>query len=673
MADIAIHGLDCLLGSYFAARFLQTCHDRIFYLAEPDGAIGQRAVLDPVIYASLRFYDKTAVVLSHQEIESRLRQIPGSFDALSATGIAALWCFTSPTFNRTSRATIDRLLSACNDYCIKEFNYVEFDVIGVVDELYKTQHAIGEPNREEAISAGQVAQYCRERSIPCRIFRTSLIAGSGHPALEHSSMLSRFLSILHSLKAEIEERLPQYFDFRTVRCFAPANATLNLISAIQASDLLLGISRNPATTGSCFSIVSPGNTRFSDLCERIGIAYSIGLLSVDDFTALNAVDRIFYERLVGLEQSLVRGALQPPATEAYRTAGLSLEDGAFDEDGQIVLFERLRRDQDEDLAAGKCRAEELPARLRRKTVIVHGSELTYYIGGEKGTPIVVLNALGQGLEYWYPLLDNLIGSHRVIIWEPRGTVAPLPPFGLADQVDDVDAILQHEAIESCHFVGWCTGPKVAINFYHRRPSAVRSMVFLNATFKCEGSPEELDSPYEHNLESLCRMLMRKPAIAASVMKTFTNLETEEADGLEGNDGEQASVNALSKTNFKLKPYIVAPFQTEETTRNYAQQLIDFWRCDVRPRAAEVEAPVLLIAAQYDRVATPAASQDACEFLPNARYVYLKGATHYCMYDQPKFVANLLITFFENPDSYSSPEPGENMVLHAAQDLMIQAG
>lgn len=670
MGDIAIHGIDCLLGSYFAARFLQTCHDGIFYLSEANDAAGQEEIVDSVLYASLRFPDKTTVVLSRQEIESRLRRVPGDF-GLPVAGVAALWCFTSSTFNRTTRATIDSLLSAEHRHRIKEFNFVEFDAIGVGDELNKTQLAAGELNSADKMSADQVAEDCRERGIPCRIFRTSLIAGSGHPALQHSSVFPRFVSVLHSLKAEIEERLPQYFDFRTLRCFAPATATVNLVSAIQASDLLLRISRSQTTSGSCYSIVSSGNTRFSDLCERIGIAYGLGLLSVNDFTALNAVDRVLHERLAGFELSLVGEALQPPSTEAYRVASLSREDAAFEEDDQIALFELLRRDQDEHLAARRRAAAELPARLGRKTIIAHGSELTYYLGGEKGTPIVVLNALGQGLEYWYPLLDNLICSHRVVIWEPRGTVAPSPPFGLAEQVDDVDAILQHEAIESCHLIAWCTGPKVAINFYLRRPSAIRSMVFLNATFKCQGSPEELDSPYEHNLESLCRMLARKPSLAASVMKNFSSLETEEPDGLEGNDGEQASVNALSQTNLELKPYIVAPFRTEETTRNYAHQLIDFWSCDIRPSAGAVKAPVLLIGAEYDRVATPAASQDACEFLPNARYLCLKKATHYCLYERPEFVARLLITFFENPGGFSSLEVGAGTVLQEAQHATVQ--
>jgi hypothetical protein len=210
--------------------------------------------------------------------------------------------------------------------------------------------------------------------------------------------------------------------------------------------------------------------------------------------------------------------MKPPNTQAS-TDDSSLEDPAFDEDGQIALFTLLRRDQDEALAARRAQAAELPSRLSRKTVTAHGSDLDYYVGGSTGDAVVVLNAFGQGLEYWYRLLNNLIQRHRVIIWEPRGTTAP-PPFGLAEQVDDLDAVLQQEGIENAHLIGWCTGPKVAIDFYLRRPAAVRSMVFLNSTFKCDGSPEELNSPYEQNVESLLRMLVKKHAMANTVKKTL---------------------------------------------------------------------------------------------------------------------------------------------------------
>ena len=56
-------------------------------------------------------------------------------------------------------------------------------------------------------------------------------------------------------------------------------------------------------------------------------------------------------------------------------------------------------------------------------------------------------------------------------------------------------------------------------------------------------------------------------------------------------------------------------------------------------------PVLLIGTEYDQVATPEASAAAATWFPDARYVHIRGATHYCLYDRPEFVAGLLEAFF----------------------------
>jgi pimeloyl-ACP methyl ester carboxylesterase len=178
------------------------------------------------------------------------------------------------------------------------------------------------------------------------------------------------------------------------------------------------------------------------------------------------------------------------------------------------------------------------------------------------------------------------------------------------------------------------------------------MVFLNGTLKCDGSPAEMDSPYEHNLESLCRLLVKKPAMAPFVRKTLNSREeANETEILKESDREKMSTRVLSLMNVDLRARVVAPFQTAETTLNYANQLVDFWSNDARPKASQVQVPVLLLSAEYDQVATPESSSLAAELFPWARHVHVKGATHYCLYDRPEFVAGLLTRFFAAPEAF----------------------
>jgi pimeloyl-ACP methyl ester carboxylesterase len=109
-------------------------------------------------------------------------------------------------------------------------------------------------------------------------------------------------------------------------------------------------------------------------------------------------------------------------------------------------------------------------------------------------------------------------------------------------------------------------------------------------------------------------------------------------------------------NVDLKSFVLAPFRSIETTINYAHQMVDFWTHDVRTKSTQVQIPTLLISAEYDAVATPAAANAAAELLPKARHVHIKGATHYCLYDRPKFLAGLLKAFFSNPALTAIEEP-----------------
>jgi pimeloyl-ACP methyl ester carboxylesterase len=110
----------------------------------------------------------------------------------------------------------------------------------------------------------------------------------------------------------------------------------------------------------------------------------------------------------------------------------------------------------------------------------------------------------------------------------------------------------------------------------------------------------------------------------------------------------------------LKSHVLAPFRTQETTINYAHQLIDFWAHDSLPKASGIRVPVLLMGTEYDQVATPASSQMAARLFPNARHVHVRGATHYCLYDRAEFVGGLLKKLFENPD---------DLPVHPAQEAI----
>ncbi len=446
MRNIFIHGIESCLGSHFAAQCLSASDDRVFYFADPASGVASQQI--PALVAH---------VAPQQSKKSQPEMVSGlqPADAHSSVDAAECWYFVNVEVPESSPETLDRLFATCARIGTREFNFVCYDD--------------ADQNTAAQALYQEVAQRCKAQNITYRTFSTSLVLGREHSALKQRSVLSRFLLALHSLKAEIEERSPQYFDYQALRFVAQANAGVNLMSAGMAAELLLRISQTQGTANSHFRIASPQKTPLAALFECISIAYGVSLLPARDAKSLNAIDQILQERLSSPGEILKEGTSGPSESEAYRIAGISPDSALFDEEACITLLESLRKDQDKALASRRSRARELAGKLERKTVNRDGSELTYYVAGTTGVPIVALNALGQGLEYWYRLLDNLLEDHRVIIWEPRGITAPPPPFELPQQIDDLDAVLQQENLQACHLVCWCTGGKVAVEFHVRRP------------------------------------------------------------------------------------------------------------------------------------------------------------------------------------------------------------
>lgn len=204
-------------------------------------------------------------------------------------------------------------------------------------------------------------------------------------------------------------------------------------------------------------------------------------------------------------------------------------------------------------------------------------------------------------------------------------------------------------------MAWCTGPKVAVEFCVRYPESVTSMLFLNSTFKCFDRADLAETAYEHNLESLCRVVDKRPAMALSVMNSLRFKGAPKEIALDEAGSETLAASVLSLINRDLSSHVLAPFRNETTTLNYVRQLMDFWSHDSLAKAGLVNVPVLLISSEYDEIASPEASEEAARILPRSWHMQVRGATHYCLYDRPDFIANLARSFCSNAQSFSAPK------------------
>ncbi|MBZ5521688.1 MAG: alpha/beta hydrolase [Acidobacteriia bacterium] len=629
MRNILLTGADDLLAAHVAAQYLSLTSDTVIYRAQtPEGD------------SSAQFTARVAACLRGKETElllqgnTRLHVVAAGVDyermgLPDSTQPAEVWHFipTHRRWKQHSSAALAGVLAALPALGAHQFNLVVAASAG--HSGWSSQDAIRE---------------CQARGVACRLFRTALVLAESDPFRRDHDLLW-FLGVLNDLRHEIQERAAEYFDFETLKICIPSGAEINLLHGAHAAGLMVRLALQESTANHAFDIAAPENMQVEDFLQRAASVYSLGLLATDDQDELNAIDLVFTERLGAFHAYLASGPKFEPE-EAFLLAGLKPELTLFDKSSLLQVLKSLYSRQEAELAARDERVVALPAQLERHTIDRNGSELTYFSAGREGTPVLALNALGQGLIYWHRLVDILRHKHRVILWEPRGTVSPAQPFGINDQIDDILAILQREQISACHLAAWCTGPKLAVEFYVRHPDSILSIAMLNSQFKTRGTPRELVTTYENNIDPVFHALQNNPSIADYAMKSLQlSLADRKLNFFEQTDSKQLAVQVLSLINGNLKAHTLAPFQSEATTLSYARQVVDYWSFDSLGKAGQVKVPVLMITCEYDKIAAPAMSRLAVSRFPHASLIEVQGATHYCLYDRSEFIAGLIEEFF----------------------------
>jgi pimeloyl-ACP methyl ester carboxylesterase len=485
----------------------------------------------------------------------------------------------------------------------------------------------GAPAPDAEASRAAFAGWASAAGVPGQVVQTPPIVDDAELGLHGPDQTGvvRLLAALHAVKREIDERTTGFFDYQSIRHPVSAAALLPLARAEGAAR---GVVQACAAEGTEPRAIAPDAVvSVAELCEAAAMVHGAAVLPVGPEVALTAIDRLFAER--------ARGFADPAAA----AAGAPLLEG----DALEALIATLKRRQDDCLARERGRAAHLLAELERHTIDRPGGPLTYLAVGA-GERLFLLNALGQRLRFWTRLIVQLAQRYRIVIWEPRGLDGEGADVLLDDQVGDVEAVARSEGADRIGLVGWCTGPKVAIEYHLRNPGAVSAIAMLNPSFKCAGSPEELDTDYEHDFEPICRTLVRRPAMAASLVSSLGS--GDDADPPLALEGDPLASAVLASMNRELRAEVRAPFRSAPVLARYARQIHDFWSYDARARAPRVTVPVLLIASQYDRVASPESARLAAGLFPRGELVWIEGATHYCLYDNPELIGELLEDFME---------------------------
>jgi pimeloyl-ACP methyl ester carboxylesterase len=489
---------------------------------------------------------------------------------------------------------------------------------GRIGEIWHLSYATGEEDEDEA-----PAGIARETGAAYRRFDLDPVAEA--PGEVVPGAFSTLMQALDATVQEVRSRDPGYFDQRALRTTLPADfAFLDAGSA--AAEVISAASGPP---GRCR--ISAASADPSLLSNAIGEAYELELIMGSEPSALAAVDRLFESRLGNMATA---GSAEPVrrASAAGSSEVTSLVSAWRGHHAASSRAERAR--------LGDFSADPIPHSPG-------GAGPAFQVFGRSGPQIVIVNAIAQDHKYWVRLIDRLARDHRVVTWAQRSFGEDGQPATLDDHLRDLEAVVSAVAEGPVHLLGWCTGPKLCTRYYLANSRRVASLVFLAGTYRPFGDTS-LDTNYEAALDMVFKLLDRSPNIAPIVRTTL--LAAMGGGPSKAAQATDLGAEVLARIDPALIPSVAAPYATDESTLQYAKQIRDFWGYSIEPDVGAIQAPVFVIGAELDRIASSRLGWRVAQAMPNASYVELPGATHYCMYDRPDDVASMIKRFVGERDS-----------------------
>lgn len=437
-----------------------------------------------------------------------------------------------------------------------------------------------------------------------------MIAEPKNPASVWAQLTER----LSRFKNEIEDRVPAYFAVCPLRLLVGEEAYLN--------------------------VHTQQSLPVTEYVRMLAQAMGMRLEIVTDAGRQNYVDRLF---------TLRAGALLADLDQAARAAVEGKpQNPSADQIWFTVPSASLQEPVCKPAGAGKESVEWKSFFKQKQVVLPDGVVLNYYDGGQGEKILVLLNAYGQSFRYWERFIQAVCPRLRIILWMPRGnegdTIGLKLASPLAVHADDLEQVLRQEGIERCTLLAWCSGPKLALEYYQRHPGRISSMVFVAGSFKCMGQHKALETEYEKNLDSLLETIERYPETSDVVLEYLKGILL--AQGKQAHSSEELATisdhdlqQALCAVNVSLQELVLQPFHAANVVA-YARQMRDFWKYDFAAALGKVEVPVLFVGGDCDRIASQAIAKVIAGMVPQGKYLEIKGGTHYIHYDQWDLLAEV---------------------------------
>jgi len=284
----------------------------------------------------------------------------------------------------------------------------------------------------------------------------------------------------------------------------------------------------------------------------------------------------------------------------------------------------------------------------RRIVAADGTGIAYEVLGRGRKTLVLSNGLGGRLYAWTPAIEAFWSEYRIITWDYRGLFSSDSPkskrkLSVANHVDDIMAILEHEGVDRAVFVGWSMGVQVSLDVAASFPERVAGLVLINGTHGhvlSTGFQPVVSVPFlPKRLHALLDWLQDHEDVAQQIARLSRVLEAPMYLGFRLTAGPRAR---------ELTP-LLARYMDDVLGPSFTNYLRLFQELDAHSTyhlLREIEAPALIIAGVLD-VLTPAyQSEEMARRMPHAEYIRLWRSSHFSLLERPDVVVPAMRRFLE---------------------------
>ena len=245
-----------------------------------------------------------------------------------------------------------------------------------------------------------------------------------------------------------------------------------------------------------------------------------------------------------------------------------------------------------------------------------------------GSPLILSSGLGGSASYWAPNLAALSETHRVILYDHRGTgrsEAALPdPVTVASFADDIVGVLDAAGIERASLIGHAAGGVAGLALALRAPERLDKLVVVNGWARPD---PHFARCFDTRLALLRDSGVRAYVRAQPIFLYPAGWASEHSFRLDGEEDAH-----------------VAAFPAVETIEARIAALRAF---DIEIALGQIGVPVLALAAADDMLVPADCSRVLATGIPGARAATMAWGGHACNVTDPEGFAALVLDFLRS--------------------------